>query len=84
MGMFFNTELNSLDDLLLLEINDLYDAEQRIVEATCLKWRRPRNVAGAQGGRFSSTWQKRSGTYRGWSRCLSILANRPAGIRAPP
>jgi ferritin-like metal-binding protein YciE len=33
MGMFFNTELNSLDDLLLLEINDLYDAEQRLVEA---------------------------------------------------
>lgn len=33
MGIFFNTELNSLDDLLLLEINDLYDAENRLVEA---------------------------------------------------
>jgi ferritin-like metal-binding protein YciE len=33
MGMFFNTELNSLEDLLLLEINDLYDAEKRLVEA---------------------------------------------------
>lgn len=33
MGMFFSTELNTLDDLLLLEINDLYDAEKRLVEA---------------------------------------------------
>ena len=33
MGMFFSTQLNSLDDLLMLEINDLYDAEKRIVEA---------------------------------------------------
>ena len=33
MGMFFNIELNSLDDLLLMEINDLYDAEKRLVEA---------------------------------------------------
>jgi ferritin-like metal-binding protein YciE len=33
MGMFFNTQLDTLDDLLLLEINDLYDAEQRIVDA---------------------------------------------------
>ncbi len=33
MGMFFSTELNSLDDLLMLEINDLYDAEKRIVAA---------------------------------------------------
>ncbi len=33
MGMFFNTQLNTLDDLLLLEINDLYDAEKRLVEA---------------------------------------------------
>ncbi len=33
MGMFFSTELNTLDDLLMLELNDLYDAEKRIVEA---------------------------------------------------
>jgi ferritin-like metal-binding protein YciE len=33
MGMFFNIELNSLDDLLLLELNDLYDAEKRICDA---------------------------------------------------
>jgi ferritin-like metal-binding protein YciE len=33
MGMFFSTQLNSLEDLLMLEINDLYDAEKRIVEA---------------------------------------------------
>jgi len=33
MGMFFSTELNTLDDLLILELNDLYDAEKRIVEA---------------------------------------------------
>ena len=33
MGIFFNIELNSLDDLLLMEINDLYDAEKRLVEA---------------------------------------------------
>ena len=33
MGMFFNVQFNSLDDLLLLELNDLYDAEKRICEA---------------------------------------------------
>jgi ferritin-like metal-binding protein YciE len=33
MGMFFNTELNTLDDLLMLELNDLYDAEKRIIKA---------------------------------------------------
>jgi ferritin-like metal-binding protein YciE len=33
MGMFFNTELNCLDDLLMHEINDLYDAEKRLVDA---------------------------------------------------
>ena len=33
MGLFFNVKLNSLEDLLMLELNDLYDAEQRIIEA---------------------------------------------------
>jgi ferritin-like metal-binding protein YciE len=31
--MFFNVELNSLDDLLMLELNDLYDAEKRLCDA---------------------------------------------------
>jgi ferritin-like metal-binding protein YciE len=33
MGMFFNIKLGSLDDLLLLELNDLYDGEKRLCEA---------------------------------------------------
>ena len=33
MGMFFSTELNTLDDLLLFELSDLYDAEKRLVDA---------------------------------------------------
>jgi len=33
MGLFFNKELNSLDDLLVLELDDLYDAEQRLCTA---------------------------------------------------
>ena len=33
MGMFFNVQLNSLDDLLLLQLNDLYDAEKRLCDA---------------------------------------------------
>ena len=33
MGMFFNVHLDSMDDLLLLELKDLYDAEQRLCEA---------------------------------------------------
>ena len=33
MGMFFNIHLDSLDDLLLLELKDLYDAEKRLCEA---------------------------------------------------
>ena len=33
MGFFVNVHLDSLEDLLLLEINDLYDAEQRLCEA---------------------------------------------------
>ena len=31
MNLFFNKELNSLDDLLLMELGDLYDAEKRLV-----------------------------------------------------
>jgi ferritin-like metal-binding protein YciE len=31
--MFFNLKLNSLEDLLLVELNDLYDAESRLCEA---------------------------------------------------
>jgi ferritin-like metal-binding protein YciE len=33
MGLFTTTEFNSLDDLLADQIKDLYDAEQRLVEA---------------------------------------------------
>ncbi len=33
MGMFFNVHLESLEDLLLLHLQDLYDAEQRLCEA---------------------------------------------------
>lgn len=33
MGMFFNVHLDSLEDLLVLQLNDLYDAEQRLVDA---------------------------------------------------
>lgn len=33
MGMFFNVQLNSLEDLLIYQLNDLYDAEQRLCEA---------------------------------------------------
>lgn len=31
MNLFFSKELNSLDDLLFMELSDLYDAEKRIV-----------------------------------------------------
>ena len=34
MSMFFNKELNSLEDLLGLELDDLYDAEQRLCVAS--------------------------------------------------
>ena len=30
MSLFFNKELNSLEDLLAMELDDLYDAEQRL------------------------------------------------------
>jgi ferritin-like metal-binding protein YciE len=33
MSLFFNKELNSLEDLLSLELDDLYDAEQRLCTA---------------------------------------------------
>ncbi|MCE5266367.1 MAG: ferritin-like domain-containing protein [Planctomycetaceae bacterium] len=33
MGMFSNIELNSLEDLLLLELSDLYDGEKRLCSA---------------------------------------------------
>lgn len=33
MNLFFSKELNSLDDLLFMELSDLYDAEKRIVTA---------------------------------------------------
>lgn len=33
MGFFTNVDLNNLEDLLCLEVEDLYDAEQRLTEA---------------------------------------------------
>ena len=33
MGLFFNKELNSLEELLAFELDDLYDAEQRLCTA---------------------------------------------------
>jgi ferritin-like metal-binding protein YciE len=33
MGMFFNIHLDSLEDLLLLELSDLYDGEKRLCDA---------------------------------------------------
>ena len=33
MGLFFNVKLDSLDDLLFLELTDLYDAEKRLCDA---------------------------------------------------
>jgi ferritin-like metal-binding protein YciE len=33
MGLFFNKQLNTLEDLLALELDDLYDAEQRLCVA---------------------------------------------------
>jgi ferritin-like metal-binding protein YciE len=33
MGLFFNVQLNSLNDLLFLELTDLYDAEKRLCDA---------------------------------------------------
>jgi ferritin-like metal-binding protein YciE len=33
MGLFSNTKLNSLEDLLLFQLNDLYDAEKRLCDA---------------------------------------------------
>ena len=33
MNLFFSKELNSLEDLLVLELDDLYDAEQRLCAA---------------------------------------------------
>ena len=33
MNLFFNKEINSLEELFLMEIGDLYDAEKRLVDA---------------------------------------------------
>jgi ferritin-like metal-binding protein YciE len=33
MGLFFNAHLETLDDLLVLELNDLYDGEKRLCDA---------------------------------------------------
>jgi ferritin-like metal-binding protein YciE len=33
MGLFSSLQLNSFEDLLLLELNDLYDGEQRLIDA---------------------------------------------------
>lgn len=33
MGLFFNLHLESLEDLLMAELNDLYDAEKRLCDA---------------------------------------------------
>lgn len=68
MGMFFSTELESLDDLLLLELNDLYDAEQRLCEAL------PKMVEGATSPElkqaFQSHWEQ---TKRHASRLEQIF-----------
>ena len=39
MSWFTNTELNSMDVLFLDQIQDLYDAESRLVQQCPRKWR---------------------------------------------
>ena len=70
MGMFFNVQLNSLDDLLLLELNDLYDAEKRICEAL------PKMADAASSPSLKQAFQKHlQETERQVSRLEQIFVN---------
>ena len=75
MGMFFNVELNSLEDLLLLELNDLYDAEKRLCDAL------PKMAAAASSPALKQAFQQHfQQTQRQVSRLEQIFVNlgRPA------
>ncbi len=75
MGMFFNVELNSLEDLLLLELNDLYDAEKRLCDAL------PKMAAAASSPALKQAFQQHfQQTQRQVSRLEQIFVDlgRPA------
>ena len=42
MSWFTSTQLDSLDNLFIDQLEDLYDAEKRLVEARTRRWRTPR------------------------------------------
>jgi len=52
MGLFSSVTLNSLDDLLLLQLQDLYDAEQRLTKAL------PKMAEAAKHKELKSAFQK--------------------------
>ena len=81
MGMFFNRQLGSLEDLLLLELNDLYDGEKRLCDAIP-KMAEAASSPTPQAGVSSTTFSRRGDRYPGWNRFSSIseslLAGKPA------
>ncbi|MBV8464168.1 MAG: DUF892 family protein, partial [Acidimicrobiales bacterium] len=52
MGLFSSVTLNSLDDLFVLQLQDLYDAEQRITKAL------PKMAEAATTKELKSAFQK--------------------------
>jgi ferritin-like metal-binding protein YciE len=72
---FFNKELNSLDDLLVMELGDLYDAEQRLCEAL------PKMAEAAHSQSLKAAFEEHSRqTQRHVSRLEQIFVDmgRPA------
>jgi ferritin-like metal-binding protein YciE len=76
MGFFVNVQLNSLEDLLFLELDDLYDAEKRLCDAL------PKMADAATSPALKQAFQQHLlQTQRQVSRLEQIFVDleRPAG-----
>ena len=82
MRLFTSLEFNSLEDLFLEQIGDLYDAEQRLTQAL------PKMAEAAHSPALKKAFQshcgKRRAMSRGWSASLSSSAKRRSARRAQP
>ena len=82
MGMFFNVHLNTLEDLLVLQISDLYDAEQRLVEAIPNMAEAATSPALRQA--FQSHWQQTKRHASRLEQAFVDLGRSAAATRATP
>ena len=74
--------LNTLEDLFVQQLRDLYDAENQLVKALPKMAKTASSPELKQA--FRAIWRRRNTTSSGWSRSSRRSARRPRARSAPP